>query len=113
MTEYTLHEPTIRGATKDAPNRSLSESDFATDDLADLDDYFLLSTSGIPPESFEDLYLPVVHLDQRLSLPLLRQALNDVETLNDLDAETKRDTIDLLHSLGECFPNDHLRNDES
>ncbi|WP_232819689.1 hypothetical protein [Haloprofundus halophilus] len=112
MTEYTLHEPTIRGATQDAPNRSLSEDDFATDDLADLDDYFLLSTSGIPPESFEDLYLPVVHLDQRLSLPLLRQALNDVETL-DIDAETKKQTIDLLHSLGECFPNDSLRNDDN
>ena len=101
-----------KSATKDAPNRSLSEDDFATDDLADLDDYYLLSTSGIPPESFEDLYLPVVHLDQRLSLPLLRQALNDVETL-DIDAETKKQTIDLLHSLGECFPNNSLRNDES
>ncbi|QCJ48559.1 hypothetical protein FCF25_11725 [Haloprofundus sp. MHR1] len=102
----------MRGATQDAPNRSLSDDDFATDDLADLDDYFLLSTSGIPPESFEDLYLPVVHLDQRLSLPLLRQALNDVETL-DIDAETKKQTIDLLHSLGECFPNDSLRNDDN
>ncbi|WP_224447284.1 hypothetical protein [Haloprofundus salilacus] len=112
MTDYTLHEPTIRGATKDAPNRALSEEDFATDDLADLDDHYLLSTSGIPPESFEDLYLPVVHLDQRLSLPLLRQALNDVETLDDIDAETKTETINLLHDLGECFPNDSLRNDD-
>ena len=50
----------------------------------DIDDYFLLSTSGIPPESFTDLYLPVCHVDGRLSLPLLRRALDQIEKLADL-----------------------------
>ncbi|MFC6733372.1 MULTISPECIES: hypothetical protein [unclassified Haladaptatus] len=106
MTDYTLHVPSIRGVTKAAPNRALSADDFETDDLADLDDYFLLSTSGIPPESFDDLYLPVAHLDQRLSLPLLEQALEDVETLDDIDPGTRKETINMLNDLAECFPNE-------
>lgn len=108
MPDYTLHVPSIRGATKESPDMPYEESDFPMDDLADIDDYFLLSTSGIPPESFDDLYLPVCHVDQRLSLPLLRRALDEVETIDEIDAETKTETIDLIHDLGECFPDDGL-----
>ena len=108
MPEYTLHVPSIRGATKEAPSLPYEEANFPMDDLADLDDYFLLSTSGIPPEEFDDLYLPVCHLDQRLSHPLLERALDEIETLEDIDAETKTETIDMIHDLGECFPNEGL-----
>ncbi|WP_049971531.1 hypothetical protein [Haladaptatus cibarius] len=108
MPEYTLHVPSIRGATKESPDTPYSEEDFPMDDMADIDDYFLLSTSEIPPESFEDLHLPVAHLDQRLSLPLLQDALDEIKTLDDLDDETKAETIDMIHDLGECFPNDGL-----
>ncbi|MBV0925041.1 hypothetical protein KTS45_12620 [Halomicroarcula limicola] len=111
MPEFTLHEPTIRGTTKAEPRIPYEEADFATDDIADLDDYFLLSTSGIPPEDFDDLYLPVCHLDQRLSLPLLRRALDEIETLEGIEAETMTETIDMIHDLGECFPNDGLNDD--
>ncbi|MFC6836373.1 hypothetical protein [Halomarina ordinaria] len=106
MADYTLHVPSIRGVTTAEPNVPYEEDDFPMDDIADIDDYFLLSTSGIPPESFEDLLLPVAHLDQRLSLPLLEKALDDVETLDDLDSETRAETIEMLHDLSECFPND-------
>ncbi|MFD1512014.1 hypothetical protein [Halomarina rubra] len=108
MTEYTLHVPSIRGTTKNAPDMPYQEDDFATDDLADIDDYFLLSTSDIPPEGFDDLYIPVAHLDQRLSLPLLRRAVEELDTLEDLDAETKKATIDMIHDLAECFPDEGL-----
>ncbi|MUV58930.1 hypothetical protein SAMN04487947_2515 [Halogeometricum rufum] len=108
MSEYTLHVPSVRGATKDAPKTPYEADDFSVDDMSDIDDYFLLSTSGIPPESFTDLYLPVCHVDGRLSLPLLRRALDQIETLEDLDAQTKTETIDMIHDLGECFPNDAL-----
>lgn len=108
MTDYTLHVPSIRGTTKNAPDMPYQEDEFATDDFADIDDYFLLSTSGIPPEEFSDLYLPVAHLDQRLSLPLLRRALEELETLEDLDTDTKKQTIDMIHDLAECFPDDQL-----
>ena len=108
MPEYTLHVPSIRGATTEAPNMPYEENDFPMDDLADIDDYYLLSTSGIPPEGFEDLELPVCHVDQRLSLPLLKRALEEIETIDDIDPETKTETIDMIHDLGECFPNDGL-----
>ena len=84
------------------------EEDFPMDDMADIDDYFLLSTSGIPPEDFDDLHLPVAHLDQRLSLPLLKRALTEIDTIEDLDEETKTETIDMIHDLGECFPDEGL-----
>ncbi len=108
MSDYTLHVPSIRGATKESPNTPYEEDDFPMDDMADIDDYFLLSTSGIPPESFDDLFLPVAHLDQRLSLPLLEEALDEIERLEGLDDETKTETIDMIHDLGECFPDDGL-----
>lgn len=108
MPEYTLHVPSIRGATNEGPNMPYEESDFPMDDLADIDDYYLLSTSGIPPEDFDDLSLPVCHVDQRLSLPLLKRALDEIETIDDIDPETKTETIDMIHDLGECFPNDGL-----
>jgi hypothetical protein len=108
MTEYTLHVPSIRGATKESPELPYREGDFPMDNISDLDDYFLLSTSGIPPEDFDDLHLPVAHVDQRLSLPLLQRALEQIETLDDIDVETKTETIDMIHDLGECFPNDSL-----
>jgi hypothetical protein len=108
MANYTLHVPSIRGATKDSPDMPYQEDDFPMDDMADIDDYFLLSTSGIPPEDFNDLYLPVCHLDQRLSLPLLKRALDEIDTLEELDDETKAETIDMIHDLGECFPDEGL-----
>ncbi|WP_254537406.1 hypothetical protein [Halomarina litorea] len=112
MTDYTLHVPSIRGATVDSPDIPYQEDDFPTDDFAEIDDYYLLSTSDIPPESFDDLHLPVAHIDQRLSLPLLKRALEKVETLDDIDVQTKRETIDMIHDLGECFPNHDLTTDD-
>ena len=113
MTEYTLHVPSIRGATADSPDMPFQKDDFPTDDMAEIDDYFLLSTSDIPPESFDDLHLPVAHIDQRVSLPLLKRALEKVETIEDLDVQTKRETIDMIHDLGECFPNHDLSPDRN
>ncbi|WP_435333608.1 hypothetical protein [Haloarchaeobius sp. TZWWS8] len=111
MPDYTLHVPSIRGATKESPDMPYQFEDFPMDDMADIDDYFLLSTSDIPPEDFDDLYLPVCHIDQRLSLPLLRRALDEIETLDSIDTETKTEAIDMIHDLGECFPNDGLDGD--
>lgn len=111
MPDYTLHVPSIRGATTDSPDLPYEEEEFPMDDIADIDDYFLLSTSGIPPEEFDDLLLPVAHLDQRLSLPLLRRALDELETLDDIDPETKAETVEMVHDLAECFPNDSLGDD--
>ena len=108
MTDYTLHVPSIRGTTTDAPDMPYQEGEFPMDDFADIDDYFLLSTSGIPPEEFDDLYLPVAHLDQRLSLPLLRRALQEIDTLEGLDPERKQETINMIHDLGECFPDEGI-----
>jgi hypothetical protein len=85
--------------------------DFPMDDMADIDGDFVFSTSDIRPESFDDRYLPVCHLGQRLSLPLLERALDEIETLEDLDTESKTEAIDVIHDLGECFPDENLNDD--
>jgi hypothetical protein len=108
MAGYTLHVPSIRGTTTDAPDVPYQEGEFPMDDFADIDDYLLLSTSGIPPEEFDDLYHPVAHLDQRLSLSLLRRALQEIDTLEGLDPEREQETIDMIHDLGECFPDEGI-----
>ncbi|WP_458185089.1 hypothetical protein [Haladaptatus sp. NG-WS-4] len=39
---------------------------------------------------------------------MLKEALDEIETLEGLDDETKTETIDMIHDLGECFPNEGL-----
>ena len=58
MPEYDLHDPDSSGRTEsewDAPRME----NFETDDLPSIDDHFLLTPSGFPPEDFGDLALPI------------------------------------------------------
>ncbi len=101
MTDYELHEPEFSGTTEeewDAPQ----ENDFDTDDLSEIADHFLLSTSGFPPENFTDLKLPVVDPDGNLNKRALQTAKSGghgVGAIDDIDEETKSDTEDLVDEL--------------
>lgn len=73
--------------------------DFDTDDLSEIDDHFLASTSGFPPESYSDLMLPVVEPDGTLNLNGLRaanQRLPQSHGLNDDQQQSVESTINRL-----------------
>lgn len=100
MTDYEVHQPNFHETGTehwDEPDRA----DFGERDLDVIDDHFLLSASGFPPEVFGDLELPVVTPDGELNLHGLQNAHtgpDSVETL-DLDEETERTVKDLIESL--------------
>ena len=109
MTDYEMHEPDYSGTTTDdwdAPQ----EEDFDTDDLGEIADHFVLSSSGFPPENFGDLKLPVVDPDGKLNENALQSAhggAHSVEAIDDVDDETKSDVKDLLEDLSrEAFDSD-------
>lgn len=101
MTEYATHEPDYSEATTeewDAPR----EEDFDTDDRSEIDDHFVLSSSGFPPDDFTDLKLPVVDPDGALNENALQAAhggAHSVEVIDDVDDDTERDVKDLLEDL--------------
>lgn len=103
MTDYQAHDPDYSGTTTEdwsAPQ----ENDFGTDDLEEIADHFLLSSSGFPPENFSDLKLPVVDPDGELNLNALETAhggAHSVEAVDGIDDDTRsqvKDTIETLAS---------------
>lgn len=101
MTDYEPHEPEYSGTTSeewDAPQ----QEDFDTDDLSEIDDHFLLTSSGFPPDNFTDLKLPVVDPDGNLNENALQVAhggAHSVEAIDALDDDTEREVKDLLEDL--------------
>lgn len=106
MTEYSVHEPAYDGTTDeewDAPQ----ENDFDTDDLSEIAEHFVLSTSGFDdPENYRDLKLPVVGPDGKLNANALRTAHSGghgVEQVEDIDDDTKGEAKDVLEDLADEF----------
>lgn len=101
MSTDDVHEPEYAGTTTeewDAPDME----DFDTDDLGEIDDHFLLSTSGFPPETFGDLALPVVEPGGDLNENALQHAhggAHSVDAMDDVDEGTKADAKDLIEEL--------------
>lgn len=109
MPDYELHEPEYSDTTSeewDAPQ----EEDFDTDDLSEIDDHFVLSAAGFPPDNFTDLKLPVVSPDGTLNENALQAAhggAHSVETIDDIDDDTKQAVKGLLGDLSrEAFDAD-------
>ena len=101
MTDYAIHDPEYSGTTTDdwdAPQKN----DFETDDLDEIAGAFVLSASGFPPENFTDLKLPVVDPDGNLNLNAIETAhggAHSVESVDDIDEETKDEVKDRLETL--------------
>ncbi|MFB6219930.1 MAG: hypothetical protein ABEH90_00705 [Halolamina sp.] len=97
---YELHEPTFYDTTAerwDAPSRQ----EFDDSRVEAVDDHYLLSASGFPPDAFEDLELPVVDEEGRLNRNALADAAygaNSVETL-DVSTDVVEEVKDLVHDL--------------
>ncbi|MFC7239253.1 hypothetical protein ACFQS4_13625 [Saliphagus sp. GCM10025317] len=101
MTDYEMHEPDFSGTTTENWDDPQLE-DFDTDDLDEVADHFILSSSGFPPENFTDLKLPVVGPDGNLNKNAFATAksggrgVGAVEDLNDEAADEITDLIDDL-----------------
>lgn len=103
MTEYDIHEPEYSGTTTEEWD-SPQEEDFETNDLSDIDNHFILSSTGFPPDNFTDLKLPVVSPDGALNENALQAAhggAHSVEAIDDIDDETKQDVQNLLEDLSQ------------
>ncbi len=105
MTDYSVHEPDYSGTTTDdwdAPQ----ENDFDTDDLGEIADAFVLSSSGFPPGNFTDLQVPVVDPDGNLNSNALQTAYSgghSVEAMDDVDDDTVDGVKGILEDLADEF----------
>lgn len=103
---YELHRPDVEGTSKD-DWQSHTPADYEADDLANLAGHFLLSASGFPPQSADDLALPVVDEDGDLNLNALEAARAGAEGVDvdaDLAPETHAEARRLVETLvGENF----------
>lgn len=103
MTEYDMHDPEYSGTTTDewdAPD----EEDFETDDLSDIGNHFVISSTGFPPDTFTDLKLSVVEPDGDLNENALQAAhrgAHSMEAIDDFDDDTKHEVKDLLEELSQ------------
>lgn len=103
MSDYSLHEIEYSGTTTDewsAPNME----DFDTDDLGEIDDHFLLSASGFPPENYGDLDLPVVEPGGDLNENALQSAhggAHSVEAIDGIDQDTVEAVKDRIENLSQ------------
>lgn len=114
---YELHEPTFYDTTAErweAPDRQA----FDDSRVAAVDDHFLLSASGFPPESYDDLELPVVDEDGQLNRNALANAAygpGSVETLevpDGLEEETRELAHELLREHFDSLPQTMSRGEE-
>lgn len=103
MSSYESHEPSYDGTTTDdwdAPR----EHDFDTDDLGDIADHFVLSSSGFPPDNYGDLSIPVVDPDGRLNLNALQTARrtgHGIGSMDDLDDDVAAEAREIVDRLVE------------
>lgn len=103
MTDYAMHEPEYSDTTTeewDDPQMN----DFETDDLSEIDDHFVLSATGFPPDNFTDLKIPIVEPDDTLNENALQVAhggAHSVDAVDDIDDDTREDVEDLLEDLSQ------------
>ena len=110
MVDYEIHAVSYTDTTTedwDAPQKH----DFDADDLSEIDDHFLLSESGFPPENYTDLRIPVVDADGNLNLNALQTAYDgghSVAAVGDLDDQTVGQVKGIIQSLSESAFDHHI-----
>lgn len=87
MTDYEFHEPTFYGTTEERWEEPSREA--LPDQPAAAAGHFLLSASGFPPESVEDLALPVVDAEGDLNRHALADAVTGPDSVASLDASDR------------------------
>lgn len=103
MPSYEAHEPSYDDTTTDDWD-SPQENDFDTDDLGDVAEHFVLSSSGFPPENYGDLSIPVVDPDGRLNrnaLQTARRTGHGIDSVDDLDDDVAAEAKEIVDRLVE------------
>jgi len=100
LQEYAMHDVEFTGTTErswDAPDME----DFDTDDMSEIDNHFLISMSGFPPENYGDLKLPVVEPNGDLNINALAAAKGGrgVSRVTGLDAEMEEEIVEYINDL--------------
>lgn len=70
----SYHTPDYSSTESGRSWDGLNKEDFNTDNLSEIDDHFIESDSGFPPDTFSDLAFPVVDTDGALVLDALKSA---------------------------------------
>ncbi|QRV17213.1 hypothetical protein [Haloterrigena salifodinae] len=118
MTDYEMHEPDFSGTTTEewdepqledfdiseqsSDGQRDSDESRQTDDLSEVADHFILSSSGFPPENFTDLKLPAVDPDGNLNKNALQTAKSGghgVGSVEDLDDDKQEEIEDMIDEL--------------
>lgn len=100
MSDYELHEPTFAGTTAErweAPDPDTLDGA----NVGSIDGHYLLSESGFPPSSIDDLALPVVDERGRLNRNALANAAHGPGSVEALDVADDLEVAvkDAIHQL--------------
>lgn len=100
LQEYAMHDVEFTGTTErswDAPDME----DFDTDDMSEIDNHFLISMSGFPPENYGDLKLPIVEPNGDLNINALAAAKGGrgVSQVTGLDDEMEEEIVEYINDL--------------
>lgn len=83
LAEVSIHTPEYSGTKKPSWTRPSME-DFDTDDLSEIDDHFIVSMNGFPPEKYGDLKAPIVDSDGKVVLEGCRSAYQMAKQIDGL-----------------------------
>jgi len=98
LQDMEIHEPDF-SSTDDREWNTPDMEDFDTDDLSEIDDHFILSASGFPPEKFTDLKLPVVEPDGTLNLNALQNAKARANQVSGLEGDNLERVVQIINRL--------------
>lgn len=98
LQEMEIHEPEFDD-TADQEWNSPDMEDFETDDMSEIDDHFIVSDTGFPPENFTDLALPVVEPDGTLNLNALANAKARAGQVEGVSGDREERVNDIINRL--------------
>jgi hypothetical protein len=98
LQDYSMHTPDWSGTTEGEWS-SPDMEDFDTDDMSEIDDHFLISMDGFPPEDYGDLKLPVVEPNGDLNVNALAAVKGGrgVSAVDGLSSEMEDDIVDWVN----------------
>ena len=99
LQEYEMSTPDWSGTTT-SDWSSPDMEDFDTDDLSEIENHFLISATGFPPENYTDLKLPVVEPSGELNVNALAAVKGGrgVSAVDGLSDEMEEEIVDWVNS---------------
>jgi hypothetical protein len=100
LQDYEMHTPSWSGTTEEDWSRPDME-DFDTDDLSEISNHFIISSSGFPPENFTDLKLPVVEPSRELNVNALAAVKGGrgVSAVDGLSSDEEDEIVQMVNEL--------------